>query len=82
MSSNHYKKERGKHYQKVVNDIDSCGFDNIIFWLCHRAKILKEIKASLPEIKAGESRIFLYRPSSFIGGGLKPRVMLNGMQIG
>jgi Protein of unknown function (DUF2846) len=41
-----------------------------------------KIEPSLPEIKAGESRIFFYRPSGFIGGGLKPNILLNGMQIG
>lgn len=41
-----------------------------------------EMAASMPKLKAGEGRIYFFRPSSMIGAALQPEVRLNGRVVG
>lgn len=41
-----------------------------------------EMDSSLPSIESGMGRIFFYRPGKFWGGGIRPKVWLNGEVIG
>ncbi|HEY3075454.1 MAG TPA: DUF2846 domain-containing protein [Burkholderiales bacterium] len=42
---------------------------------------LEELKSTIPQLAAGQARIYLYRPSS-VGGLIQPSVMLNGERVG
>lgn len=41
-----------------------------------------EVEASLPEVRPGEGRIFIFREHSTVGGGVRPDIRLNGQVVG
>lgn len=41
-----------------------------------------EISSSLPTVENGKSRIYFYRESGFVGGGVQPNIKLNGTVVG
>ncbi len=48
---------------------------------CATGPNFTETKSKMPALKAGEGRIFVYRDGIF-GAAVKPRVMLNGTEVG
>lgn len=41
-----------------------------------------EIQASIPAVKAGEGRLYVYRESSMMGAAIQPNVLVNGKVVG
>lgn len=41
-----------------------------------------EMRASMPQLKADQGRIYFYRTSSMFGAAMQPSVMLNGRTVG
>jgi hypothetical protein len=39
-------------------------------------------EASTPKLSADKGRVYFYRADSFVGGGLRPQVMLDGAAVG
>jgi hypothetical protein len=39
-------------------------------------------ETSMPKLSADNSRVYFYRADSFVGGGLRPQVMLDGAAVG
>jgi hypothetical protein len=39
-------------------------------------------ESSMPTLAAEKSRVYFYRTDSFVGGGLRPQVMLDGATVG
>jgi hypothetical protein len=39
-------------------------------------------ESSTPKLSADKSRVYFYRTDSFVGGGLRPQVMLDGAAVG
>jgi hypothetical protein len=42
----------------------------------------EQMASSMPSVKAGEGRIYFFRPASFVGGGLQSDIRLNGQVVG
>lgn len=42
----------------------------------------KEYRKSIPPVAAGKGRIFFYRADTFVGGGVRPNIKLNGKVVG
>lgn len=41
-----------------------------------------EVKVDFPTVDSSNGRIYLYRPSKFMGGGYTPQIFLNGSGVG
>jgi hypothetical protein len=41
-----------------------------------------EIQSSIPSVKAGEGRLYVYRESSMLGAAIQPSVLVNGKVVG
>ena len=41
-----------------------------------------EIQSSIPAVKAGEGRLYVYRESSMMGAAIQPSVLVNGKVAG
>jgi hypothetical protein len=49
---------------------------------CASGPKLAEIKSSIPAVKPGEGRIYVYRDGSMMGAGIQPNVLINGKVVG
>jgi uncharacterized protein DUF2846 len=43
---------------------------------------LSEMRASMPQLKPDQGRIYFYRSSSMLGAAMQPAIMLNGRTVG
>lgn len=41
-----------------------------------------EIQSSIPTVKAGEGRLYIYRESSMMGAAIQPSILVNGKVVG
>lgn len=41
-----------------------------------------EVKASIPAVAKDKGRVYFYRSEKFLGGGIRPSVMLDGQKVG
>jgi hypothetical protein len=43
---------------------------------------LSEMRASMPQLKPDQGRVYFYRSSSMLGAAMQPSIMLNGRVVG
>jgi len=49
---------------------------------CASGPRFTEVQASIPEVSAGQGRIFFYRPAAAVGAALQPEIRLNDDVVG
>jgi hypothetical protein len=49
---------------------------------CASGPVYKDFKASIPVLAEDKGRVFFYRPEKFMGGGIRPKVVVNGNVVG
>lgn len=49
---------------------------------CASGPKMAEVQSSIPALKAGQGRIYFYRPNSMVGAAIQPAIKVNGEEVG